>query len=363
MSAILRVAMALSIATAPLGAQNTVEIVGDETYCSCIVTLQHVVTLGDTAGSGMLLGEVRQVRRDAEGIYHVLAWNEHQIYRFTPDGRALPSLLNKGEGPGEALQVDYFQIVADSLVVFDSGNARMTVLDPEGEEARTMPLPSNIPDAEYLPGSGVVLNARGFDASSFGRLFHVFDMQGRHVRSFGGEVSNRRNRDLTWVRNIAERGNAIWAAPQHWYEIERWALDGDRTHTVKRQTDWFEPRLHGSWGGPDEPMKPWIPDIAVDARGYIRVLIIRGGPRWAELLPAPISQRSTGDPVYPVPPGIGLFESVLEILDPDSGRLVARGILEPELFGFVDPEHVFSYHQDEIGRPTISIWRLGLSGS
>lgn len=52
----------------------------------------------------------------------------------------------------------------------------------------------------------------------------------------------------------------------------------------------------------------------------------------------------------------------MEIIDPETGRLFARGIVEPELFGFVDPEQVFSYQPDDVGRPTISIWRLGLSG-
>lgn len=346
---------------AALSGQEVVRIVGDETYCRCQVTLEHVVTLGDTAGPGMLLGEIKHVRRDAAGIYHVLAWNEHQIYRFTPEGRALPPLLEKGEGPGEALEVDHFAIVDDSLVVFDGGNARMTVLDPDGEEVRTMPLRSQIPDAEYLPASGVLLNARGSDAGSFGRLFHFFDTEGRHVRSFGGEPRVGRDPELTWVRSLAAEANAIWSAPRHWYELERWSLDGTRTHLIQRETDWFEPRLHHSWGGPDEPWRPWIPDLSVDARGYIRVLILRGGPRWAELLPPPISQPATGDPIYPAEPGIGLLESIVEIIDPESGRLFARGVLEPELYGFVDPEHVFSYHLDDVGGPTISIWRLRLS--
>ena len=145
------------------------------------------------------------------------------------------------------------------------------------------------------------------------------------------------------------------------YELERWSLDGIRTHLIQRGTDWFEPRLHHSWGGPDEPMEPHITDLSVDARGYLRTIIVRGGPRWAELLPVPTRRPATGDVVYPVPPGIGLFESIVEIIDPESGRLFARGVLRPELYGFVDPEHVFSYHEDDVGRPTISIWRLGLS--
>ena len=264
--------------------QDVVRIAGDETYCGCRVTLEHVVTLGDTAGPGMLLGEIKHVQRDAGGVYHVLAWTEHQIYRFTPEGRALPPLLEKGEGPGEALRLDHFAIVADSLVVFDNGNARMAVFDPEGEEVRTMPTHSYIPDAEYLPEVGVLVNGRGLDAGSFGRLFHLFDTEGRHVRSFGGEPRVGRDPELTWVRNIARSGDAIWSAPEHRYELERWSLAGTRTHVIEREKEWFEPRLHASWGGPYEPAEPLITDLSVDARGYLRVLIVRGGPRWAELL-------------------------------------------------------------------------------
>lgn len=170
-----------------LAGQEVVRIVGDQTYCDCQITAEHVVTLGDTAGPGMLLGEIRQVRRNTQGIYHVLAWNEHQIYRFTPDGRALSRLGHEGRGPGEALRITSFSIVADSVVTFDSRNARMTVFDPSGDVSRTMSIPGNVPDAAYFPNVGVVVNARGSDAASFGIPLHLLDMSGERVRSFGGE--------------------------------------------------------------------------------------------------------------------------------------------------------------------------------
>lgn len=110
-------------------------------------------------------------------------------------------------------------------------------------------------------------------------------------------------------------------------------------------------------------MKPWVGDVSTDGRGYVRTVILRASPRWAELLPSPTRQPATGKTIYPVPSGVGLFESVVEIIDPQSGQLFARGVMQPEFYGFVDPEHVFSYHEDRVGRPTISIWRLRLSAA
>jgi hypothetical protein len=62
--------------------------------------------------------------------------------------------------------------------------------------------------------------------------------------------------------------------------------------------------------------------------------------------------------VYPIPFGEGLFESVLEWIDPESGELLASERVEQEFVGFVNRQSLFSYRTDEFGRPTVEIWQV-----
>lgn len=339
-------------------AQDRIEISGEETYCDCRVVLEHVVTLGDE-GEGMIRNETRQVGVTSDGVYHVLAWRDFQITRYAPDGQPLPPLFREGSGPMETKRVDAFQIVADTLLVYDSGNGRVVFVGPDQQEVRTLPTTSSSSGIAYDPGRGVLVNRRGFGAQSRGTPLHYVDLGGEHVRSFGRDISTGLDREMTWRRRVASTVGSVWAARPDWYELRKWSFEGEVELHIDRHMAGFEPRLYSEWGGPDEPYKPHIVGIAVDPRGHVRIAMKRGGPHWAERLPPPIEQ-STGS-VYPVPPGIGLFETVIEIIDPERGRLHARGVVEPEVYGFVDADHVFSYEEDDFGRPTITIWRLRLA--
>jgi hypothetical protein len=344
----------------PLRSQEVVLVPDGETYCRCDLTLEPVVTLGAEDGWGTLLGEVRQVRRDSRGVYHVLAYQEYQIYRFDPDGEALAPLGRQGQGPGEALLVSTFEIAADSVFAFDRHMARMTVYDPDGKPVRTMPIKGSVHDVTHVSGRGLVLNARISEASTFGIPLHVIDDVGTVSRSFGGDGMIRIDAPALWQRSVAADGDDVWAAFENQYVIERWSLDGTLEHTVERTTDWFEPHLLRSWGGPDEPIDSWVTDMIVDERGYIRTTVLRASPHWPERLPPP-RLNIVGDPIYPVPAGTGLFEAVIEVIDPEGGRLFVTGVFDTEVYGFVDAEHVWSYHEPIDGVPSVSIWRLRLS--
>ncbi len=345
---------------APLQDGESVIVAGDQSYCECVVTVEHVVTLGDLEGPGALMGEVRTVRRDSHGVYYVLEWREHQLYRFAPDGTALPTLVEEGEGPGEALGINTFDMVADSVIITDSRNGRMSVFAPDGQIARTVQFPGSVGDLAYVPSRGVVTNGRRRSRTSFGTPLHVFSLEAEYLASFGDELSEDEYRVLDWIRHVAPTDSSVWTAHPNRYVLEEWSFSGRRLRGVERQVEWFLPRQEGpAFSGPDEPRAPAVTDVVVDGRGYLRTLLLRGGERWAELLPPPIPGRD-GEMIYPATAGMGLFESVVEIIDP-AGQLVAKGVVQDELYGFVDPEHAFSYAEDEHGNPTISIWRIRLT--
>ena len=67
-----------------------------------------------------------------------------EIRRYGSDGRFRGRLGGPGDGPGEFRRIRYMRrLRGDSLLVFDGGNGRVTVLAPDGTLARDETLPSN----------------------------------------------------------------------------------------------------------------------------------------------------------------------------------------------------------------------------
>ncbi len=353
--------IALIVATVVLpGAsvsQETVQITG-EPACDCSLVLDHVVDLGDAVGPGTLLGMVRTVRQGPNGDYFVLSWGAAEITRFDKSGRALDPVGREGEGPGEFKHVAGIWFVGDSIVVFDRGLGRLTVLRPDLSVARTAPLAGATRDIAWLDGQGFVLNGRFVGPR--GIPLHLVTPEGEHVRSFGGEAIDRFAPPDAWIRSVAAVDGLVWAAPENSYRLEAWTADGRHLRTLERVEAWFPPKVVRTWGGPDQPIDPRVIDITSDAGGRLRVAILKASRHWAVRLPAPLP-NARGEPIHPVPPGTGLFETRIEIIDPSTERMIAFGTFEVEAFGFVDPEHVFTYAEDEIGNPTVSVWRLRLT--
>jgi hypothetical protein len=356
---LLAAAGALLLVAGPLVAQEHT-VVGSEPYCDCEIVFEHVVSMGDYDGPGALPGEIRQVNRGTGGNYYVVPYSDHRILRFTPSGEALSPLGSQGEGPGEVVRIVHLAMLADSFFVFDLGNARATVFDPDYRVVRTAPIDGQITDSGFLSDGTLVVNGRFGSPDVFGIPLHHIDQAGMRIGSFGGKGLVRVDASQLWRRRVATGANTVWAAHLNQYVIEEWSPEGELLRTIERPTDWFEPYLRRTWGGPDEPVPPRVQDIVLDDRGYLRTLVLRASPRWAELLPPPI-ERSVGGLVYPIPPGSGLLESLVEIIDPVTGQLFAAGLFEKEIYGFVDANHVFSYTEDERGIPQIHIWRLRLS--
>jgi hypothetical protein len=138
-----------------------------------------------------------------------------------------------GGGPGEFRRAVFATVGPhDSVYIFDQGNARVTILDPDQRFVRSAPAPLHTYALLWAADENqLILNAHVADRSRIGLAFHSFDRVGNEIRSFGPADSPSLPEDPgTAVRkksSIDPDGGLLavtWFGP---YDIERWTFAGE----------------------------------------------------------------------------------------------------------------------------------------
>ena len=149
----------------------------------------------------------------------------------------------------------------------------------------------------------------------------------------------------------------VWAAYWNRYEIELWDTAGHRLRRLARDAEWYEPyrsdefmatnrrhllreRERGDPRAPGLPLPPFMAALQQDDRGRLWVLVwvppLSGGPE-------------------------GGRHTMVEILDPGAGRLVASARLPMQVSGFVGPGLVtVGETRESDGVEVVRVFRLAL---
>lgn len=157
-------------------------------------------------------------------------------------------------------------------------------------------------------------------------------------------------------RELAPADNGrFWAAHPNRYWIEEWELEGIRRRIV-RDAAWFPSHPGGFGFSPDEPPKPMLVDLQVDSRGRLWVLATVADQNWRTALVG-LPDEAHGGEVRYVPEDINDYlDTVVEVIDPDSGQLLLSSRFDAFL-RFSGPKHVYSVGGPE-GRARLYVGRL-----
>ena len=129
---------ALTTAVRDSAGVRIVEHVGEAPDLGWTVAAEPSVVIGgpDVADEYALF-QVVGAARLADGAIAVANGGSNEIKVYEPDGAFRFAVGGEGEGPGEFSRMRFLiRIPGDSLAVDDIGNARVTVLSPEGRVAR-----------------------------------------------------------------------------------------------------------------------------------------------------------------------------------------------------------------------------------
>lgn len=352
----------LAVVLRPADAQPARRIAEAPICASCTIETERLVRIGgaDDPGALSTTSVVQRLRDGSWVLSHINNASSLTVYDST--GRFVRTVGRKGGGPGE---YGFIGVIlrgpGDSVHVFDQDNLRWSILAPDLRFSRSVRLPiGSFTDVEFAGEGRVLLNAQASRRPFAGVPLHLVSAEGELLRSFGTrDAKIDRNRPSAHLRTISQvTDGRVWVAHISRYRLEEWTLKGEMLRQLDREVDWFPP------GGsitnrPGEAPRPVLLDVWLDAGGRLWTLIRVADPKWADAQ----TERGRLQGIIPV---VGYssetryYDSIIEVIDPDSGRLIASRRFDEYIYNFNQDGHYNAYHATDEGEPFVEVWRAAV---
>lgn len=345
-------------ATGSASAQDVRRITAEQACRSCSIEIEDVTLV--TSPNDLGLTPRDRITVASDGTTWVVPFAmRHAILRYQPDGTQDLRIVGRGQGPREFLFIERIQTASRDGTLYVFGDAKLNRYTPAGEFIDTVPFPRQLLDVLIRPDGSLLLNATVRTQESVGCIFHLVGSDGRLHRSFGPETAGFEF-DPTGTRRVLALagGDAFWAGARNRYELDLWETDGVHRGTLVREVDWFEPWT-GTYEPPyEQPPPPRVWDITTEERtGLVWVLLLFPAENFS---PLPTLGSQT-DLLAPSSSDSPALDTLIEVLDPESGQLVARRTFSnTTMRGFSPGLHVTFEEVDEDGDQAFRVARLSL---
>jgi hypothetical protein len=340
-------------------AGQTIEISGEATTCSDCLELIHSLTLGEQDGPGFL--EMTDlVAIDGKGQIWVGLLENLKV--FSPEGTFIKEIGRRGEGPGEFR--GNTRVVADrdvNIHVFDRNNSRHTLFSPDGEILSEWPILGKVPNAVFLEDGRIAANMVSTNRDLVGLPIHLLDpSDGNILQSFGAEEGEHFNLRERWpgYRSLTLGSDTtLWTSSRSKYRFREWDLrTGKKIRELVGQVEWFPPDPAANANRNSLEPLPSIPAIRFNDQGYLVVLILLKAPDWeSHMVPKTLS---TGMVMEQPDKYENIMDTLIQVINPSSGRLLAAQRFPQVVWGFLGEDLVFGVSEDDLGVPRVEIWNL-----
>lgn len=344
-------------------AQVRIDVDDREQCPTCAIRLDLQVTLGSV--SEPTVGTTSHALWDSsDRIFLGHDQAPSQIMQFDSTGAFVRALGREGDGPGEHRRLMRIALgPGDSLYAFDYGVPRVTVYTPDLEVGRVDGLPGPVRDAVVFTDGRMVLHARIPTSERIGLPLHLASSDGSVLHSFGASNPVERPvRPALQLRYLAwASSDAVWAARMNEYVVEEWRRDGTLVRRFERDPDWFDGWLERRGVSASEPPQPFLRGVHQDDRGRLLVLATIAGENWQEGLEIEGDQR--GERSVRVRNFELLYDSRLDVIDTETGRLIVSQKLPQYLVGFTNRGDLVGYRTGAADIPYIDLWRMSVVDS
>jgi hypothetical protein len=151
----------------------------------------------------------------------------------------------------------------------------------------------------------------------------------------------------------------VWAGYLNQYVIELFDRSGRRINRIVRNASWFRPWSEPPPPAPNNSPPPQLIAIQRSGANLLSALILVPGTNWrTSLTERPAPPGSRGPPAYSISRVDRYYSTTLEVFDSRTGVLLASRAFPELIFGYVAADRVVSYHEDDLGMPSLGIWRL-----
>jgi hypothetical protein len=325
-----------------------------EAQCAgCRIVSEPFAILGDENEAPV--GNIYTIATLADGRFALsFDASADEILVFGRNGRFAERWGRKGDGPGEYRNIRYLLSGEDGLAVVDTRQKRVTILNPSGGVVRTLPFALDpLGSVVWLRDTVFAVSAIDVRPARVGPLVHVVAPGGVR-KSFGDEPEGFRF-DMPFVarRQMAASGGQLLVADRTRYRITRYDADGRRQQVLERRVGWFRPHVgRPSAPDPEAGPGPFITGIQ-EHDGAIWVLIAVADSAWSAATTTTHEGMTWSD-------ANRYFDTIIEVLRPEDGRLLASGRLDVFVPEWAGPGLISSYHEDRLGVPRIEIRQLRL---
>jgi hypothetical protein len=196
---------------------------------------------------------------------------------------------------------------------------------------------------------------------SVGFPLHVYSGAGRLLRSFGADVAVYRA-DMPMLidrrLSMAHRSGTFWAVRTTSYVIEQIDTLGRVLSSWNRAPAWF--RGDEQWRTPSTARPPPAQVTAVyeDRAGRLWVTTLIPDSAWRQSVSD--STMASGKASWRIANYDKYFDTVLEVLDPATRRVLASRRLDGCLPFLLDDRLLGSFGTSANGVPTVDLWRVRL---
>lgn len=327
----------------------------DETSsCSACLDIAPVTVLGsELEGARSIDGGTSGVAIDREGRYWV--GQLESLLVLSPSGEVVSRVGRRGQGPLEFQNpiVD-FSTSDGGVVVHDSRNARISVINEAFELVRTHPIQGVIRDIVPLSDSVYFANA----ASSRGQPFQIL-VNGVVSREFGSPPDSP-GAEMLSVGPVAAHppDGTLYSSSQYEYDlVVRDTAGAILTRVAK--ADFNVPPVELGAFTEENPPPNTVLDLKVDDDGFVWVLKWVREDGWRDGV---ISSGTDGQLRFLDNDPGNVFDTEVDVVDPSRGTVVARARTEVLIRGFAGDDQAYANESDDIGVPSIRIVRLELTG-
>lgn len=341
------------VTTAPRARAQSARVVQSTPSCAeCRIELVHVAELGNEYGDAGAQGSLTAIARTSRGEYlAVYSEQAFEIVVHGPDGRVIRKFGRRGDGPGEFQRISLIRVSGgDTIHVLDRSRRRYSVFASDGRFVRSSPFPWPTESAVVFPGGSLAIGATVVTPERAGLPLHGVRIppgkDAEIVASFGADTALSRL-DLLHLllrRVSRDSDSTFWAAPVNEYRVERWTLSGRRLDHLIRNASWFPTWLHTANIDDRTPPQPLVTSLSPEGQGRLWTVVRVPDSQWRSGISPRIGE--TGHRIFRVTNPSRVTDSVIELLDPRLGRVVASHRFDEAIGSFIDDDLVVVYLTD-----------------
>ena len=340
-------------------AQPVVQVSGEVSCGDCRIGMDTILTFWglDGPGSRFVEGPVPLAAVDQRGRVLLTHFSRNDIAVFDSAGQFVREIGGAGEGPGEYAFITHLNVGPTFIHVFDGVKGR-TLLDADYSFVRTDRFQANVTSATVTESGTVVFAGDIQSSGSVGHKVHLVGADGE-VQSYGWDGSVYRGPSGQQFA-VAANDSVAWIVDGGSGRIEQWTLlpEPKLSRIVNRSVEEFDrERTAFTEGGFKWPTADNF-GARLDDHG---LWVLWWGPDrdWTKRTSDPeVAAEWDGEASWQA-----IFDGVLDLIDPETGRTLARYRSDLPMPGFVHgSDMVIAYEETPEGVPRLHLLRPTVHG-